>query len=256
MEIQDITSGETMARFGGNTEVASNMAQSLAQGGIGFREKPSEVKLNPLTMQMPYYSIYFFSLYPQPLEKRCGSAGVFKIPACLPGERVSKALVIPSIVRSPYLDALDGVTKTDDIAGERVAEDLMRPFMAGSPESVWSFGNNWDDFGAFWTRNEVPTDEEIDKARTKLEVTFDAALREADTLEATGNLISVTPLMRLAATYREQDRTWNRIFKKTVECPGCGEKVKAGIIMHPQCGYIFDRERYDASFATKKPKTI
>lgn len=244
-----------MARFGGNTEVATNMAQSMADGGVGFRDKRSDIKFDPLTMQMPYYSIYVFSLYPQPLEKRCGSAGVFRTLACLPGERISKPLVIPSVVRTPYLDALDGQMKTDDVEGKRVAEDLMRPFMAGETETIWSVGQNWEDFGVFWTLNEIPTDEEIAAARTKLEKTFKAALAEADLIEAQGRIQDIVPLMRLAATYFDEDRTWNRTFKKKVECPGCGDGVKAGIIFHPACGYIFDREAYDKNFA-KKPKTI
>lgn len=244
-----------MARFGGNTDTAVDMAKSMADGGVGFRDKRSDIKFDPLTMQMPYFSIYLFSLYPQPLEKRCGSAGVFRIPACLPGERVSKPLVVPSVVRTPYLDALDGQMKTDDVEGKKVAEDLMRPFMAGEEQSIWSVGQNWDDYGAFWTLNETPTEEEITTARAKMERTFRAALAQADLIEARGKLEEIVPLMRLAATYFDEDRSWNRTFKKKLECPGCGEKVNAGIIVHPACGYIFDREAYDKNFA-KKPKTI
>lgn len=241
-----------MSRYHGNTETATSMAQSMAAGGVGFKDKHSEIRLDSLTMQLPYHSVYLFSLYPEVLEKRCGSAGVFRIPACESGQRISKPLVLSNVIRTPYVDALDGVLKTDDVSGEATAEDLMRPLMFGEKESVWSFGQNWEDFGAFWTKNEVPTDEEVEEARKKLEATYRRALIEATTLESTGQTHLVTPIMRHAATYFEEDRSWNRQFKKKLECPGCGESAKAGIIQHA-CGYIFDRERYEANFG-KKPK--
>ena len=241
-------------RSGGNTATAERMAQSMAQGGIGFSDKEQQLMLNPLTAQLAQYNIYLFSLYPEVLEKRCGSAGVYRIPACESGQTVSKPHILPSVVRSLYVDALDGMTKSDDVKGEAFAEDLMRPYMAGTPASIWSVGQNWEDFGAFWTRNEVPTEEEIAAARAKLEKTYRSALAEATKLETIGRLGDITPLMRHAATYFEEDRSWNRQFKKKVECPGCGEPAKAGIIQH-SCGYIFDRERYEANFG-KKPKTI
>src|SRR6202041_2643881 len=105
----------------------------------------------------------------------------------------------------------------------------MRPFMTGNSASIWSFGQNWDDFGAFWTLNAEPTDEEIGKAREKLEKTYRTALLEASKLEAQGRTDQITPLMRHGATYFGEDRSWNRIFKKQIECPGCGEPAKAGI---------------------------
>jgi hypothetical protein len=237
-------------RAHGNTARAEKVAQ-----GVAFGDDTGEIYFDPLTMQAKPYNIFMFSLYPEALTKRCGSAGVWTVPACEPGMRVSKPLVIPSIARSAFVDALDGRIKTDGIQGEKFAEDLLRPLMAGTRESIWSSGNNWDEFGVFWTVNEVPTDEEIAKARQKLEKMYQTALAEATDMESKGQT-GFTPLMRHAATYFDQDRPWNRTFKKRTECPGCGEPVKEGIILHPACGYIFDRERYDASIATKKPKTI
>src|SRR5262249_54076175 len=104
-----------MARAGGNTPIAERMATTLATGGIGFQDTSLTVELEPLTMELPQYSIYLFSLYPEPLEKRQGSAGVYRIPACEPGQKVSKPFLIPSIVRQPYVDANDGVLKSKDL---------------------------------------------------------------------------------------------------------------------------------------------
>src|SRR5262249_13162028 len=152
---------KTMSRAGGNTAVARGMAEALAYGGIGFTEGEQKVEIDPLTMQLPQFTVYLFSLYPQPLIKGCGSMGTVTIPACHPGQRISEPYRLPSLIRQPYVDANDGLTKSKDVAGKWVAEDLMRPFMAGTSNSIWSFGQNWEDFGAFWTLNETPTDEEI-----------------------------------------------------------------------------------------------
>lgn len=252
-----------MARSGGNTQTAERMAATLASGGIGFADNELTVEIEPLTMELKQYNVYLFSLYPEVLEKRCGSAGVYRIPACEHGQRVSKPYVLPSIVRQPYVDANDGVLKSKDLKGEFVAEDLMRPYMAGTTASVWSFGQNWDDFGAFWSLNAIPTDEEIAKARTKLEKTLRAALDEATKLESQNKLGDITPLMRHAAKYYGEDRAWDKTYKKTGECPACGQPAKDGIIMHT-CGYVFDWDRaiagglktYEQAVAAgaKKPK--
>lgn len=231
-----------MARAGGNTQIAERMASTLATGGIGFTDSGLTVEIDPLTMELPQYNVYLFSLYPEALEKRMGSAGVYRIPACEPGQKVSKPFLIPSIVRQPYVDANDGVLKSKDLKGEYVAEDLMRPFMTGTAGSVWSFGQNWEDYGAFWSKNAVPTDEEISKARGRMERTFRAALDEATKLEAQNKLGDITPIMRHAAKHFGEDRAWDKTYRKTAECPACGGPAKENIIMHA-CGFVFDWDR-------------
>jgi len=94
----------------------------------------------------------------------------------------------------------------------------------------------------FWTRNNPPSEAELTIARGKMEATYRKLLNMAASLEATNKLDDITPLMRIAASYFGEDRAWNRIYKKTLECPGCGEPSKAGIIRHP-CGYVFDPDR-------------
>jgi hypothetical protein len=123
--------------------------------------------------------------------------------------------------------------------GKNVAQDIVHPFLGNGANADWSFGQNLDELGVFWTENENPTDAEIDAARTKLENTYRKALADATMLETTGKLELVTPLMRLAAQHFGEDRPWNKIYKKMAECIACGGPMKEGIIVH-SCGAVYD----------------
>jgi len=106
------------------------------------------------------------------------------------------------------------------------------------------------------------------QAHAKMQTTFRLALGEASSLEATGQLTLITPLMRFAADYYEEDRPWNKIYKKTAPCPGCLGPTKPGAAIHT-CGAVLDwaqairlglKTRKDAAEAgvlldVDKPKT-
>jgi len=187
----------------------------------------------------PPYQVYIFNLGPMKHEVPKGSLGTFTIQACEPGEAYSQPLVLPSITRDSYF--VEQEMKTHSVSGEFTAQDIVHPMTAGG-KTWWSFGANLDDLGVFWTRNNPPSEAELTIARGKMEVTYRKLLNMAASLEATNKLDDITPLMRIAASYFGEDRAWNRIYKKTLECPGYGEPSKAGIIRHP-CGYVFDPDR-------------
>ena len=195
-----------------------------------------EYKPNPLRAKLPQYKIYIFSLFPQDQWVHKGSlnpeARGFHIHACLPNERVSKPLILQSVMSSTYKDH-NGAMVTWDDEGEFVAKDIVNPNIGGD----WSFGQNLENLGVFWTRNETPTDLEISTARTKLENTYRKCLADATTLETTGKLQFITPLMRLAADYFGEDRPWNKIYKKMGECAICGGPAKENTVMH-SCGAV------------------
>lgn len=219
----------------GKTEVERNMARELEQkfDGPVFYTPSGVNSLINRTGQ-----IYIFSLFPQEKKVAKGSLGTFRIPACPRGARHSASLKLGAVVSSSYFDAATQSMKTDDVAGEYIAQDIVHPFIGGD----WSTGQNLDDLGIFWTRNEVPTDEEVQRAQARLEATYRKALAQATSLETTGQLEFITPIMRLAAAHYNENRPWNRIYQKLADCPGCGAEVKPGIIKH-NCGYIFDPKR-------------
>jgi hypothetical protein len=207
-----------------------------------------EYQPNSLSQFAPKYKVYIFNVGPlswtvDPITKidnriPKGSAGSYAIEACPPGKSYSKPLILPSIVRSSYLDAATGAMKTDDVEGKYVAQDIINPNTGGD----WSEGVNLTERGVFWTFNAVPTEEELAEARAKLEVYLRKMLAAATELETRGQLGSITPNMRLAATYFKEDRKWNPIYRAIGECPSCGEPSKAGISRH-SCGYVIDPMR-------------
>jgi len=192
---------------------------------------------NPLLDLLPKGYVYVFSVFPQEKIVAKGILGKYRIPACVSGERVSTPLKIPTIVMSSYFDAASQSMKTDIMKGEALAQDIVRPYTLLERGADWSVGNVLEDYGVFWTKNEVPTDAEITRAREKLETLFRRQLAEATRLETTDQLEFITPLMRLAASYFKEDRPWNRIYKKMEACFACGGDVRAGVIIH-SCGAV------------------
>lgn len=194
---------------------------------------------NAQFMPDPPYKIYIFNLGPMRHVVEKGSVGTFTIFECESDQPYSKPLVLPSIVRDSYF--VEQEMKTHSVSGEFMAQDIVHPLTAGG-KTWWSMGANLDDLGVFFTRNETPTEPEIAAARTKMEATYRKLLGMATSIEAAGRIDDITPLMRMAASYFGEDRAWNRIYRKTAECPGCGEPAKGGIIRHT-CGYVFDPDR-------------
>lgn len=188
----------------------------------------------------PKYHCYIFNLGPMEHRIERGSLGTFIVPACPIGSPYSKPLVLPSVVKSSFLDAATYAMKTDDIEGKYIAKDLINPYLGD--DSVLSQGANLSEQGVFWTFNEIPTKEELATARTKLETFLRKQLDIATRLETEGNLNTITPYMRLAATYFGEDRTWNKIYRKIGECPMCQEPMKENTIKHT-CGYIPDPDK-------------
>jgi hypothetical protein len=58
-------------------------------------------------------------------------------------------------------------------------------------------------------------------------------------LEASNDLKNITPLMRYAADYFEENRTWNKMYKKSAQCPACGGATEQGRAIH-SCGAVLD----------------
>jgi len=184
----------------------------------------------------PEYRVYIFNLGPLEHRVEKGSVGTFRIPACEPGEPYSEPLVLPSVVLDSYF--IENEMKTHSVSGEFMAQDIVHPTIGAN----WSFGQNLDDLGVFWTKNKTPHEAELQKTRGRMEVTFRKLLTMATSIETSGKLDDITPLMRIAASYFGEDRQWNKIYVKLSDCPNCGEPAKAGIITH-RCGYVFDPDR-------------
>lgn len=217
--------------------IASARAREAELNG-SIHYTPDQVSFAP----DPDYKVYVFNLGPMEHRVPKGSAGEFYIRPCFDANPFSEPLVLPSVVRDSYF--VEQEMKTHAVTGEFLAQDIVHPITAnfGAGKTWWSMGANLDDIGVFWTRNNPPLDAEIAAAREKMEKTYRKLLNMAASIEAAGRIDDITPLMRIAASYFGEDRPWNKIYKKTAECPGCGEPTKVGIIRHT-CGYVFDPDR-------------
>jgi len=187
----------------------------------------------------PAYKVYIYNIGALEHRVERGSAGTFVLRACEPGEPYLLAWTLPSVWRDSYF--VEQEMKTHAVSGEFMAQDIVNPVTAGG-KSWWTYGADLSALGVFFTKNNPPTDGELATARGKMEATYRRLLGMAASIEAAGKIDDITPLMRIAASYFGEDRSWNKIYKKTTECPGCGEPAKAGIIRHP-CGYVFDPDR-------------
>lgn len=195
-----------------------------------------------VTLQVPQYSLFIFNVGPISYTKgnsvRKGSAGNYEIEACEKDKPFSRPCIIPSIVTDTYM--VENQMLTHAVTGEFMCRDIVHPFLAaGDGLESWSIGQNLDDLGIFWTRNNPPTNDELAEARAKLEKSFRLLLAEANVIEAQGRLLDITPLMRHAADYFHEDRSWNKIYRKTAECPACGAPTKEGTAVHT-CGAVLD----------------
>ena len=219
----------------GKTQVADHMARELEtkiDGPVFY--SPSQV----LGLIPRDHYIYIFSLYPEKIVIERGSLGRITIQACPPGAPYNEPIRFGAVVSTTYFDAMTQTMKTDDTRAEFVAQDIVHPYLAGD----WSVGQNREDKGVFWTKNEKPTQAELNAARVKMEKFLRKQLQYANQLENQNKLQFITPDMVIAANYFHEDRAWNRTYQRHEACPGCGGEVKPGIIRH-NCGFIYDWPR-------------
>lgn len=217
--------------------IAAARAREEAENG-NLVYTPDNAQFSP----DPPYRVYIYNLGPMQHVVEKGSAGTFTLKANEGPDDYVLSWTLPSVWRDTFF--VEQEMKTHSVSGEFMAIDIVHPVTAhiGAGKTWWSMGANLDDIGVFWTRNNPPLEEEVAAARKKMETTYRKLLNMAASIEAAGRIDDITPLMRIAASYFGEDRPWNKIYKKTAECPGCGEPTKVGIIRHP-CGYIFDPDR-------------
>lgn len=221
------------ARHGGSaTANRAAMAREAAMNGETLFQPEFAAQLG-----VPTYVLYIYNVGPMEHRVAKGSAGPpggYFIKPCEKGKPYSEPLLIPSMVTDTYLQ--EDIAKTHTVTGEFMCNDIVHPALT---DTSWSVGQNLDDFGVFWTKHKVPMPEELALAVAKMERVFRAALAEANMLEAIGRLDLITPLMRHAADHFEESRGWNRIYKRMLECPVCGESMKAEIAVH-KCGAVIN----------------
>jgi hypothetical protein len=122
--------------------------------------------------------------------------------------------------------------------------DILNPDNLGLDQDAvilnpTSIGNNLGEKGVFWSLNEVPTHEELQKAQKRMEEYYRRLVDKANTTQAAepGKLPDIlTPEHLAAAAYLEENFgmqfVWHTRMARLEDCAICGEKAKAGVAFH------------------------
>lgn len=152
--------------------------------------------------------------------------GVYHIPAC-PKEQSYALLMITS--RGDAIDLGDNRRFPFTISARDIAEDLLQDLQ---------------DHGIFVCAGARPTTEELAGATERRNKFYQGLIGEADTMWARGHSFrEISDLHRRAAISLGVEREWAYVPMRTIECPVCGEKLKAGVAVCKHCHAILDAER-------------
>jgi hypothetical protein len=146
------------------------------------------------------------------------------------------------------MDLGDKRTMEVPIPAEEVAQDLCREINSDAGEESF--------FGVFVAANEIPSSEELRSARGKLTAFYRRLVAGADReWERSHSYLFINDVERRAAQYLGLEKDWFYQARETMECPGCGEKIKLGVAVCRTCGAILDHNKA-ASLGLATPKRM
>lgn len=229
------------ARISSDSPRKSGLDRSLAQSAAAEHGLGVNFAADPLFERQPQYHVYLFNIsrrsfqVNQPLFKRQ------TIPAC-PAEKAYVMVgTLPDIIIQKDTSAETGQIAVHSFRGELVAMDIVCPSLMSfdqdaelSEESV-SFGAGTTDLrkrGVFWSRNDIPTADELAKAKNRMEKFYRQLIQMAETKARAGKLLDITEEEHVAADYFGLKATWHQVAAAPSLCPNCGEEVKSGVAFH------------------------
>jgi hypothetical protein len=169
----------------------------------------------------------------------------FEVYACPDGDDYGEPCILDPIYF--FEEAKVDVTEHTFQSGQQMADAIM---MIGPGMAAQLDRRN---IGWFVSPNCPPKDEEVDRAKEIFTAQCQRLIREADSYYARNQLNEINETHRRAAKYLKQNKkAWVSIEYKMIDCPGCMEPVREGIIYHAPpagCGYIFDTEEYNKRYA-------
>jgi hypothetical protein len=158
------------------------------------------------------------------------SFGTYRVRGCEGGEAYALTRVE---ARTAYIDMGDKRTTPIYISAEELAEDLCR--------EINSDGGEDSNFGVFVAESENPSDDELERGHDKLAMFYRRLVAGADReWERSHSYLFINDVERRAAHYLGLEKEWFYQAKETVECPGCGEKIKPGVAVCRTCRAILD----------------
>jgi hypothetical protein len=161
------------------------------------------------------------------------SYGTYQVRGCAPGEPYAP---IPVSGTHAVMDLGDKRTIDVPIAAQEVAQDLCREINADGGEDSF--------FGVFVAQGEKPDDDELAEARRRLAAFYRSMVASADReWERSHSYLFINDVQRRAARHLGLEKDWFYQARETSDCPGCGEKVRAGVAVCKTCGAILNREK-------------
>lgn len=193
------------------------------------------------------YHVYIFNIAEREFEiQKPPMFPRVKFRACPRGEKYVMVAKIPNVVMERPISAETGQFMHQPYQGERVAMDIINPQNASLdqdapiPENVsWMDLGGSNDLGRrglFWSVNEVPTDEELAKARARLDRFYRQKVQEGSAIAADPKRAGdIAPEHHLAAEYLSRTGmkfSWHNFGEMPEVCPNCGEDIKKGAAFH------------------------
>ncbi|MFZ0213916.1 MAG: hypothetical protein WBE20_07110 [Candidatus Acidiferrales bacterium] len=152
--------------------------------------------------------------------------GVFHIPACPKNEAYACVIVTQ---RGDVIDLGDNRRFPFIISPREISEDIIQDL---------------ENHGIFVCASERPTEEELAQARARRDEWYQRLIAEADEMWARGHSYrEISDMHRRASLAMGLEREWAYVPKRSVDCPVCGEKLKAGVALCKHCGAILDADR-------------
>jgi hypothetical protein len=249
-----LTRGEAVRAGVLDANQAAEVITSNSRKQYGFTRKvvPTGLPTEP--------KLYIYSVSPygsKIVDGQSDGAGIinlgpgfrqFEVFCCPDGEDYGDPCIVDPI--HFFEEAKVDVTEHTFQSGQQMADAIMMigPGMAAAL--------NKQLIGWFVSSNYPPKDEEVDKAVEIYTAQCQKLVREADNYYARNQLNEINEMHRRAATYLKQNKkAWVSIEYKMIDCPGCMEPVREGIIFHAPpagCGYIFDPAEYNKRYAQAK----
>ncbi len=161
------------------------------------------------------------------------SYGTYRVRGCEDGEPYAPTRVE---ARTTFMDMGDKRTTPVHISAAELAQDLCR--------EINSDGGEESNFGVFVAESEIPSEDELERAHEKLVAFYRRLVAGADReWERSHSYLFINDVERRAAQYLGLEKDWFYQARETVECPGCGEKIKPGVAVCRICRAILDRSK-------------
>lgn len=122
----------------------------------------------------------------------------------------------------------------------RFCMDIINPDNLGLDQNAviknpTNIGNDLGKKGIFWSLNSIATSDEVEGAVKRMEAYYNHLLEQARTVEVSnpaGLKDTLTPEHHAAADYYGVETSWHGKRSRPMDCPNCGDRVKAGIAFH------------------------